>query len=104
MHRKRVKKCGGIEKGRTGDASLVGGDGSALDTDVVLLASLSSIESDLIVGSVTVLHAEIEVLDVKIKVGEDKLCSRQFIGTIALGFRSILHSPCQLVLKYVPYP
>lgn len=89
---KRVTKCRRVEAGRTGDASLVGGDGSALDTDVVLLASLSGVESNLIVGSVTVLHAEIEVLDVKIEVGEDKLCSRQFIGTISLGFRSNLQA------------
>lgn len=38
------------------NTSLIGGDGSALDTDTVLLDSLSGINGDLVIGLVTVLQ------------------------------------------------
>lgn len=55
------------------DTSLVGGDGSALHTDRVLLDGLSGINGDLVVGLITVLEAEIVVLEVDVQVGEDEL-------------------------------
>ena len=52
---------------------LIGGDGSALDTDGVLLDGLSGVEGDLVVGLVTVLEAEIVVLEVDVEVRVDEL-------------------------------
>jgi len=51
-----------------GDASLIRRDRGTLNPDLTLLNSLGSIESDLIVGFVSVLHAEVEVLDVEVEV------------------------------------
>lgn len=55
------------------DARLVGGDGGALDTHRVLLNGLGGIDGDLVVGLVTVLEAEIIVLEVDVEEGEDEL-------------------------------
>ena len=55
------------------DTSLIGGDGGALDTDLVLLDGLGSIDGDLVVGRITVLHAEVVVLEVDVKEGKDEL-------------------------------
>lgn len=52
---------------------LIGGDGRALDTDRVLLDGLGGIESDLVVGLITVLETEIVVLKVNVEVGVDEL-------------------------------
>ena len=52
---------------------LVWCDGRALDTDRVLLDGLGSIESDLVVGLVTVLKTKIVVLEVNVEVGVDEL-------------------------------
>ena len=55
------------------DALLIGGDGRALDTNRVLLDGLGGIESDLVVGLVTVLKTEVVVLEVNVEVGVDEL-------------------------------
>lgn len=55
------------------DTGLIRSDGGTLDTDRVLLDSLGSIDGDLIVGLVTVLEAEIVVLEVNIEVRVDEL-------------------------------
>lgn len=55
------------------DSSLVGGDGSALDTDRILLDSLGRVDSDLIVGCISALHSQVVVLEVNIDEGQDKL-------------------------------
>ena len=55
------------------NARLIGGDGGALDTDGVLLDGLGGINSDLVVGLVAVLEAEVVVLEVDIEVGVDEL-------------------------------
>lgn len=80
------------------DSSLVGGDGSALDTDRILLDSLGRVDSDLIVGlrhmserhrtgrctpkkkrkktySISALHSQVVVLEVNIDEGQDKLAT-----------------------------
>ena len=93
-----------IRKLRTSDAGLVGGDGSALDTNVVLLAGLSSIESNLIVGGITVLHTKIEILDVKVQVGVDELQTRtNRHGDVSKGQAPVgeLHSASKCI---VPCP
>ena len=51
---------------------LIGGDGGALDTNLVLLDSLGGINGDLVVGLVAVLEAEIIVLEVDVEVGGDE--------------------------------
>jgi len=53
------------------DTLLVGGDGGALDGDVVLQGGVGGVDGDLIVGLVSVFHAEIVVLEVDVAVGED---------------------------------
>lgn len=55
------------------DTLLIGGDGRALDTDRVLLDGLGGIESDLVVGLVTVLQTKVVVLEVNVEVGVDEL-------------------------------
>ena len=57
----------------TFDTRLVGSDGGTLDTDVVFLNSMSSIDCDLIVGGITVLHSQIVVFDVDVQEREDEL-------------------------------
>lgn len=59
--------------GDTFDSSLVGSDGGTLDTDVVFLDSMSSINGDLIIGGITVLHSQIVVFDVNVQEREDEL-------------------------------
>jgi hypothetical protein len=46
------------------DASLIGCNGGAFDANSALLDRHSSINSDLVIGSISVLNAEIKVLDV----------------------------------------
>lgn len=58
---------------RTLNTSLIRGDGGALDTNVVLLDGLGSINGYLIICLVTIFHAKIEVLNVNIQVREDEL-------------------------------
>ena len=55
------------------DAGLVGGDGSALDAYLVLLHGVGGVNSDLIVGCITVLHAQIVVFCLQINVGVNVL-------------------------------
>lgn len=55
------------------DAGLIRGDSGTLDADRVLLDGLGSIESDFVVGLVSVLEAQVVVLEVDVKVGEDEL-------------------------------
>ena len=54
------------------DSGFVGGDGGTLDADFALLDGLSCIHGDLVVGLISVLHPQIEVLDVKIEEGVDE--------------------------------
>ena len=56
-----------------GDASLVRRDRGALDADLAGLDGVSGVDGHLIVCGVTVLHAEIEVLDVEIQVRVNQL-------------------------------
>ena len=55
------------------DTSFVGGDSGALDTNLAGLDGFCGLDSDLIVSGITVLDAEIEVLDVQITMREDEL-------------------------------
>jgi len=55
------------------DTRLIWSNGSAFDTDRVLLNSFGSIESDLVVRLVTVLEAQIVILEINVEVGEDEL-------------------------------
>ena len=55
------------------DSGFVGGDGSTLNADLAVLDSFSSIEGHLVVSFISVLDAEIEVLDVEVKEGMDEL-------------------------------
>lgn len=55
------------------NTGLIWGDGGALDTDGVLLDGLSGINSNLVVGLITVLKTEIVVLEVDIEVWVDEL-------------------------------
>mmetsp|Transcript_58958 Transcript_58958/g.81813 ORF Transcript_58958/g.81813 Transcript_58958/m.81813 type:complete len:351 (-) Transcript_58958:3-1055(-) len=55
------------------DSGLIGGDGGALNTNLAFSNGLSCIHGDLIVGLVSVFHAQIEILDVQVQEGEDKL-------------------------------
>lgn len=55
------------------NTSLIGSDGSTLDTDRVLLDGLGGINGDLVVGLITVLKTEIIVLEVDVEVGVDEL-------------------------------
>ena len=52
---------------------LIGSDGSALNTDGVLLDGLSGINSDLVVGLITVLETQVVVLEVDVEEGVDEL-------------------------------
>ena len=55
------------------NTGLIRSDSGALDTNLAGLDCLSSLNGNLIVGGVTILHAEIEVLDIQVQVREDKL-------------------------------
>jgi hypothetical protein len=55
------------------DTGLIRGDGGALDADLVFLDGVCAVDSDLIVSGITVLDAQVEVLDVEVKVGVDEL-------------------------------
>lgn len=55
------------------DAALVGGDGGALDADLVLLHGVGGVNGDLVVGCITVLHAQIVVFCLQVDVGVDVL-------------------------------
>ena len=48
-------------RGHTFDALLIGGDGGAFDTDVVLLDGQSRVDGDLVIGLVTVRQAQVIV-------------------------------------------
>jgi hypothetical protein len=54
-------------------AGLIGGDGGALDTDLVFLDGVGRIYSDLIISCITVFHAKIVIPDVNIQMRKDKL-------------------------------
>ena len=56
-----------------GDTSLIRGDGCALNANLAGLDCFSGVDSDLIISGVTVLDAEIEVLDVKVQVRVNQL-------------------------------
>ncbi len=49
------------------------GDGGTLDTNLVLLNGVGSINGDLVIGSVSVFNTQIKILDINIKIGGDKL-------------------------------
>jgi hypothetical protein len=55
------------------DSGLIGSDGGALDADFAVFDGLGSIEGDFIVCLVSVFDAQIEVLDVEVEVGMDKI-------------------------------
>ncbi len=52
---------------------LVRRDGGAFDADAVLLDGVGGVDGDLVVGLVAVFHAEVEVLQVDVEVGQDQL-------------------------------
>ena len=52
---------------------LVGRDRGALDADAVLLGRLGGVDRHLVVGGVTVLDRQVEVLQVDVEVGQDQL-------------------------------
>ncbi len=53
--------------------SLVRGDSCALDANFAGLDSLCGVNSDLIVGLITVLNAQVEIVDVQVQMREDQL-------------------------------
>jgi hypothetical protein len=55
------------------NTGLIRGDGGTLDTDTILLDGLGGINGDLVIGLVTVLNAEIVVLQIDIKVRQNQL-------------------------------
>jgi len=55
------------------DSGLIGSDGGTLDADLALLDGSSGVHSDGVVSLVSVLHAQIEVLDVEIEERMDQL-------------------------------
>jgi NADP-dependent isocitrate dehydrogenase protein len=55
-----------------GDPSLVGGDSGAFDADAVFLDGPGGVDSDLVVGGVAVLDAEVVVLQVQVEVRADQ--------------------------------
>lgn len=57
------------------NTSLIRGDGSALDADVVLHDGLSSLNGNAIISGITALHTKIKILDIDIEVRVDKLRS-----------------------------
>jgi hypothetical protein len=58
---------------RTFDSSLIRSDGGTFDSNIVLLNSVGSINRDLIVGLVTIFHAQVEILDIDVQKGQDQL-------------------------------
>jgi len=60
-------------KAEFSDTSLIRGDSSALDTNLAGLDGFCGLMGDLIVSGITVLDAEIEVLDIQITMREDEL-------------------------------
>lgn len=54
------------------DSCLIWSDGSALDADLAFLDGLRGLQSDLVVGFVSVFNAQIEVLDVEVEEGMDE--------------------------------
>mmetsp|Transcript_33511 Transcript_33511/g.51484 ORF Transcript_33511/g.51484 Transcript_33511/m.51484 type:complete len:253 (+) Transcript_33511:527-1285(+) len=54
------------------DTGLIGSNGGALNADLVLLDGVGSVEGDLIVGLVSLLDAQVEVLDIDVEVGVDE--------------------------------
>ncbi|CAG9096414.1 unnamed protein product, partial [Plutella xylostella] len=55
------------------DSLLVGSDGGALDADVVLLDGVGTVDSDLVVGLVAVLHAQVVSVQLDVQEREDQL-------------------------------
>ena len=53
------------------NTALVGGDGGALDGDLMFLGGLSSVDGDLIVSGVTAGHRQVVVLSLEVNVGVD---------------------------------
>ena len=51
------------------DANLNSCDGGALNAELASLDGMSSIKSDLIVGGITILDAQVDVLNVNVEVG-----------------------------------
>lgn len=54
-------------------AGFIRRDGRALDADVVFLNGFGRFDGDLVIGLVTVFHAEVVVLDINIEVRSDEL-------------------------------
>ena len=55
------------------DSGLIGSDGRALNANLAFLYGCSCIQCHLIVCLVTILHAEVEVLNVDVEEGQDQL-------------------------------
>ena len=55
------------------DSSLIRGDSGTLDTNFAFLDGFGGVKGDLVVSLVSVLNAQIKVVDVQIQVGVDKL-------------------------------
>jgi hypothetical protein len=55
------------------NSGFIRSDSGTLDSNFASLNSSGSIKSDLIIGLISVLHAQIEVLNIDIQVGEDEL-------------------------------
>ena len=65
---------------------LIRGNCCAFDTYLVLLDSLSWINSDLVVGLVSVLNSQIEVFDIKIQIRENVLYRNEKILMFILQY------------------
>lgn len=59
---------------------LIGGDGGALDTNLVLLDGVSRLNCDLVVSGVTVLNGKIVVLEVNINIRSDVLYGGLYVS------------------------
>ena len=54
------------------DSGFVGGNSGTLNTDLAIFDGPSSVHGDLVISLISVFHAQIEVLDVKIEEGVDE--------------------------------
>jgi hypothetical protein len=54
------------------DSGFIGSDGGAFDTYFAFFDGISCVDCDLIVGSVSVFHAQVEVIDIEVQEGEDE--------------------------------
>jgi len=55
------------------DAKLIRSDGGALDSNLVLLDGCGAIQSNLVVGLISVLHTKVIILNLEVQVGKNQL-------------------------------